>query len=144
METNFFFWEQWHLIHDSNGFILIVRLLCLLAAGTMTYWSYKSLRRRKAIGLGDYGDYMLVIVGAYWIMYLAWSIWNFSIVNSGTVPSSMLVFNQRFGLLLTLSAFTALVKDRLLLVMVFEELIGNRVDQVFQEEAAKIEKGPCE
>ena len=112
-------------ILDSEWFILCIRVLCLVAACMMTYWSYRSLEKRRSMKLAEFPDYMLVFIGCYWACYMVWTILQYSFYKFGVPSTGVLVFNQRFGLLMTLTVFTALIKDRLLLDTMFEMLVSK-------------------
>lgn len=98
-----------------------VRVLILIASLLMSWWGIKSFVVRCRLKICDFSDFSLVVVAVYWLLY---SIWTLLVSASIANVESLYVwtFNMRFGLLLTICAFCALVKDRILISEMYEGL----------------------
>lgn len=102
-------------------FVTGVRVLLILASILMSWWAIKSFVVRCRLKICDFSDFSLVVVSLYWFLYSLWTLLtSASIVNVESL--AVWTFNMRFGLLLTIIAFTALIKDRLLVSEMYEAL----------------------
>ena len=107
----------------DNTLIIITRILLLLSCAAMIWWSTKSLIVRCRLKICEFSDFALVTVGLYWLLYNLWG----TLINVQTVhvhDEEIIIFSMRFGLLLTIIAFTALIKDRLLVSTMYEALMA--------------------
>lgn len=104
-------------------YVFIVRFMIFLVTCLMTYWSGRSMIYRCRLKICDFSDFSLMIVSLYWMLYAIWTL-LMSADSSFTPIMEIWTFNMRFGLLLTLVAFTALIKDRLFISEMYETLDG--------------------
>ncbi len=108
---------------EEQYYVLGMRLLLVMSTLLMSWWSIKSFIVRCRIKVCDFSDFSLVVVAGYWLLYSLWSI----IMGASIETVECLVswtFNMRVGLFLTVIAFTALIKDRLLVSSLYEALMA--------------------
>lgn len=103
-------------------FVTGARVLLVLASILMSWWAVKSFIVRCRLKICDFSDFSLMVVSVYWFLYSLWTL----LVSASLASVENLnvwTFNMRFGLLLTIVAFSALIKDRLLISSMYEALM---------------------
>ena len=105
---------------ENTWMVLIIRILVVFVSMLMTYWSAKALRSRRKLHISEFADYVLVVVGSYWVGYTLYVLYLY--IGQDIPALAFYLFNMRFGLLLTLVVLTTLMKDRILLTDLFEKV----------------------
>ena len=105
-------------ILTTQPFTLLLRTLTAVAACVMFYFSIRALRKRRAVEISDYADWVLAGVSGYWAAYTLYILFVYD--GHAVPPIDLYIFNMRFGLLLTLSALIPLIKDRILITDLYD------------------------